>query len=69
MITEHQWKIYVAWIDNDQKIKPTAIALQIQPEKVRQAVAAVQRKLANKKLPTDAESFRVFKDNDYGRCP
>jgi transposase-like protein len=44
-ITPRQQEIYDCWLANDKRYKPTARAMGLQPEKVRQAVAAVQYKL------------------------
>ena len=44
-ITPRQQQIYDCWLDNDKRYKLTAKQLGTQPEKVRQAVAAVQYKL------------------------
>lgn len=43
-ITPRQQQIYDCWLGNGQKFKATAKILGIQPEKVRQAIAAVQYK-------------------------
>lgn len=45
-ITPRQQRIYDCWLEHNQRYKPTAKALGIQPEKVRQAVAAVLYKLS-----------------------
>jgi hypothetical protein len=44
-ITPRQQEIYDCWLANDQLYKPTARALNLQPEKVRQTVANVLWKL------------------------
>lgn len=44
-ITDRQRLIYQTWLDNDCKFKPTAKQLNLYPERVRQVVANVKRKL------------------------
>jgi hypothetical protein len=44
-ITPRQQEIYDCWLANNHLYKPTARAMGTQPEKVRQAVAAVLYKL------------------------